>query len=408
MKQKSDSTKNKIIKSAFSFYDRLVFDRVSLSKIASKSGISKAAIYRHFRSREDLENSMTEYVVESFVNEVQFQGDEEKFIADSISFLCRNSKFLYYFISVKANFNLDPFIRIIREREYFGLKKDFVPDVHNADKGQYERMVFIAGTIFIFQFSRKKLVGKKGFKDSDSNIEEYSKKMVSFLKSGLHQDTSSISKERFSYLDDLCKKAIASSIDDSDETFKAIATVISRDGLQNTTVQSISDALGIAKSSLYTSFYAKGDFIKSYVEKEMISFFDIIRKTVIHSENPAESVYILMAIELEYFLKKKEVLVALKWFQYKNHGTPTRSKKVKKENDILDFYGFLCNLDVFSSLPDLGTPSIEPNTFFEWIFSQPIFFITHAILHGFSEKELREMLKDIFYFVENGVTLNEK
>ena len=63
MEKKQNSTRDKIIQSAFSFYDMLFFERISLSKIAAKAGITKPAIYKHFKSREDLENAMKSLIL---------------------------------------------------------------------------------------------------------------------------------------------------------------------------------------------------------------------------------------------------------------------------------------------------------------------------------------------------------
>ena len=57
-----ENTRETIISSAFSFYKKPVFKNISLSMIADRVGISKTAIYRHFKNKEDLEKAMTDRV----------------------------------------------------------------------------------------------------------------------------------------------------------------------------------------------------------------------------------------------------------------------------------------------------------------------------------------------------------
>lgn len=64
MSKKTD-TKEKIILAAFSFYKNPSMEKVSLSKIAARVGITKAAIYKHFSGREDLERAMSDYIYDT-------------------------------------------------------------------------------------------------------------------------------------------------------------------------------------------------------------------------------------------------------------------------------------------------------------------------------------------------------
>ena len=51
-------TRDKIIDAAFSFYRKPVFTNISLSQIAQKVGISKAAIFKHFPRKESIRQAM--------------------------------------------------------------------------------------------------------------------------------------------------------------------------------------------------------------------------------------------------------------------------------------------------------------------------------------------------------------
>ena len=62
------STRENIITAAFSFYSRVISADVSLSMIAGKAGITKAAIYKHFSSKNDLEDAMRQRIYADIIN----------------------------------------------------------------------------------------------------------------------------------------------------------------------------------------------------------------------------------------------------------------------------------------------------------------------------------------------------
>ena len=56
----AENTKEKILKAAFSFYREPIFREISLSEIAERVGITKAAIFKHFKNKDALKAAMLE------------------------------------------------------------------------------------------------------------------------------------------------------------------------------------------------------------------------------------------------------------------------------------------------------------------------------------------------------------
>ena len=52
------NTKEKILECAFGLYEKPRMSEISLSEIAAKAGISKTAIFRHYKNKEDLMEKM--------------------------------------------------------------------------------------------------------------------------------------------------------------------------------------------------------------------------------------------------------------------------------------------------------------------------------------------------------------
>ena len=54
----AENTKERILSAAFSFYRTPCFTEISLSQIAEKVGITKAAIFKHFKNKDALKDAM--------------------------------------------------------------------------------------------------------------------------------------------------------------------------------------------------------------------------------------------------------------------------------------------------------------------------------------------------------------
>ena len=63
---KDCNTKEKIIQTAFSLFEKPRLKEISLSEIAANVGISKTAIFRHFKNKEELFDSLFERFLEDF------------------------------------------------------------------------------------------------------------------------------------------------------------------------------------------------------------------------------------------------------------------------------------------------------------------------------------------------------
>ena len=110
MEKKKNSTRDKIIQSAFSFYDMLFFERISLSKIAAKAGITKPAIYKHFKSREDLENAMKSLILSDIADTIKDCGQDKKegsVLEKVIVLLCNKKSYFYFILSTSLEFSIN-------------------------------------------------------------------------------------------------------------------------------------------------------------------------------------------------------------------------------------------------------------------------------------------------------------
>ena len=100
-----------VISSAFSFYTKPEINNVSLSAIAARAGITKPAIYRHFKSRQELEQVLEDRVyseIYSVLSKITFKKDEGTLalIEDVVVLLLTHKEYLFFFIISETETNI--------------------------------------------------------------------------------------------------------------------------------------------------------------------------------------------------------------------------------------------------------------------------------------------------------------
>lgn len=68
-----ETTRERIIKAAFDAFDQLDYHETTVRDIAKKSGISPAAMYKHFRSKDELAQAICTEKVRQMVTELEEQ-----------------------------------------------------------------------------------------------------------------------------------------------------------------------------------------------------------------------------------------------------------------------------------------------------------------------------------------------
>ena len=118
----AESTKERIINAAFSFYKVPNFERVSLSQIAGRVGISKAAIFKHFKNKEALTQEMNNRIFESLIQvfepmTVLYNQDRPgEAISYIVKFLITHREYLVYLLSMSIMFNENFVVNELRNR----------------------------------------------------------------------------------------------------------------------------------------------------------------------------------------------------------------------------------------------------------------------------------------------------
>jgi len=402
------TTKDLILEAAFSFYKKPYFVDFSLNQIADIVGISKTAIYRHFKNKEALLEAMNDKFYDLLAIQLaEFQKvnikDKESCkvpFAETIQFFVKNPEYINYFInqfSCKTDFEDECRENLLKR----GIDKNLSKFCNTSNEIESQIHSLFGGMSLLF-FIKTREIYFKGKKKNDDN--EFALKLVNFLSDGLlgcfdKNDIAypvEISEERKMQLNDICK-IDENSFPKEDKIFGAFATVINKFGLQNVTLERIASELNMAKSSLYFYFDNKNQMIFTLIERELALLEELFRENSIEAKNYSEFIYILLRTEINYFSIRSSILSIGGWLLQKSNEPP-----FSKEIEINNIWEKRLYEESKISKIDLGFP-IKAEILTFWFGFLPVGLIIMGKKYNYTNENFYYALDRIFDFIQHGI-----
>ena len=387
------STKEKIIQAAFSFYKDYHFERISLSQIAAKVGISKAAIFKHFKNKDDLLACMEEKVfagIMCMLEQVQKKidsGDDKDLLFYITVYLCQHIEYINFFNSVNATFTFDEFILKFREQGIAMFNSLFSDTGSPTNVDSYRMMLYIAVMLleFIHRFSLSATASEK------AGIESYARKTGGIISRGLCLNEERLTEERIGQLDTICIEAVEN-VPPVDETFKALAKIVEKSGYEGVTMEALAGELGMAKSSFYSTYKSKEEMIFSLLRKEHAKILDFFLCVLEKAESFSEKIYVMYSSCMNYFYRHSEILEACKYLRFSSF----MNKQHMEDFSCNDVIGRIWSIIFLQGDCPSEFPDFMKEIVFESFFLEPVYILLHFLKHGFSEKDIRESPAKIY------------
>lgn len=405
----SKPTKELILDAAFSFLNEMHYNTFSMNELAAKVGISKPAIYRHFKNKEDVLNAMENRVIMGsapFLKKIS-SGDSsvvKNALSGLIQHFIENTTHINFFIASMSS------MPNYEERLYTSLYDNEVSFLKNEsyfkkfaeDMGLFSRHVFCGMSIFFFVkvMERMRCEGKL-----TEIPPQFSDKIVSLLYGGLRGNTEEsnmlhpepISDERKKELVALCEIK-PEVFPEENRIFTALAAVIEKYTMTGVTVERIADELHMAKSSLYEYFDNKSEMIRTLVTKELSLLRTIIIENSVEAKTFTEYIVILMLSELEYFTHRPSIIPICGWLLMDDHAM----KDENSEEEHHDALPWEARLPDRIDSPDLGFPYLV-EVITEWIKCLPVAFLIEAKGKNLSKEKRMEGFMLTIDYILNGV-----
>lgn len=327
---RQENTKEKILECAFALFSKPRASEISLGEIAESAGISKTAIFRHYKNKDDLLDKMRERFFEAFagmVSEIEGAGARsgtvpdakivEKIVKCVFDFAEEYPNYLGYFLQTSFyDERLSEGARLLLQdggmnpvsEDIFLNKKNMT--ARNLVSSYFE-MTLVACMILYGGCGQEEpvIVG----------LEEYEAFVSRLIYSGLGKRKNPISIGRKKELDELCRITLERS-ERENRFLDAFASLLQENRGSRITIEKIAAALGMAKSSVYSFFKNKRDYLVNMFVQENERAGRLILEKCRAAKSPEEALYVLMRAQANYFLSCPEVIVLHGYFIFQENA----------------------------------------------------------------------------------------
>ncbi|MDR0721682.1 MAG: TetR/AcrR family transcriptional regulator [Treponema sp.] len=358
-------TKADIIKTAFQVWGRRLYQSTSLSDIAQALGVSKSALYRHFKSKQALLGAMYERFFDEYAAFIKPQyhtalaqeDTRERFfimLRISLEYYTRNrDAFIFSLIFVYSNQDLEYMVRSMHDRGLnmgvFGCGEEgnqFYPSL--------AQLVIASINFFVAYFHKYDHPGEEA--PSDEQVSRFIAQVEAKLLFGLGLSHKTIEEMDFEALErrfhaGVCgfhRDSAAQELQSQDRNhkkhkrnedgclLKAIAAVVAEAGPWNVSMDMAARRAGLSKSGLYSHFKNKQDMIRHVFVKEFKRILRYAQGGLTLSTVPEEQLYLVILSIVDCLRSHPEILEAIDWLRTRRLSIDSKPPEV---------------LQIFSAIP---------------------------------------------------------
>ena len=339
-------TKEKIILKAVNIWNENNFQSISLSPVAKALGVSKPALYKHFRDKEELIVEIYRYfsaelenIWKVFFNKQKgfsgnilrllirylaeyFQDKPECLMFGKNMFVSKRLKNKIYELQIK---------NILTGEEIEELYDKFEKSGYSI-RNKKNFFVYLLTIVETWMSLQCDLIKNKGIK-----IEKYPKEtlidicvdqVAEIAEFGFFKDNNNKNIDILLIEEEIEKSGNGSELP-GDDVFNAIADIIIEDGYWNISVNKIAAKLGLVKSSLYNYFKDKKAMIGNSLFKRWDNLKKYFKENIFHRDNGFEVWYSLIYFSYRLFSSNIRHAVMMNWIAVKGY-------RIKEKNQIFD------------------------------------------------------------------------
>jgi len=362
-------------------------ERWSLAEVAERIGVSKTAIYRHFKNRAEIETAMED----EYRNDLALAIENAEYTPDGVrralvAFYREKPGYLNFFMH--NLFSSDGYDHALNEwlKTASPRVASFMSflDGCTGEKKRRASTAFLKGYVSILIASFKE-DGKEALQDD----------LVEVLGTGLKK--MKLPSDR--RMTELEKAATieASEVVDGNRLFDAIAAAIREHGITKTTITNIAEKMGTAKSSLYFYYRNKDEMLGELVKKERDTMIDLIVKRMAPCKTFAEQIFVAMVVQANYLLLKPDMFAVFNWIRYE-----TMRENTKCAHDDFDADRFLKEFHLEEFYPDESDRDRKAIATLKWAATLSTSITLHALKEGHGKQEIAQNIRAMLASMING------
>ncbi|MDR3114280.1 MAG: TetR/AcrR family transcriptional regulator [Treponema sp.] len=332
-------TKADIIKTAFRVWGRSLYQSMSLADIAQALGVSKSALYRHFKSKQALLEAMYTQVFDEYTAFIQAQYHRAKACADKrerlfilmrivVEYYARNRDIFIFSLSLVYG-RPHPMVCSIYSR---GMDTWEFPCIEeeNPSYPSLTQLVSASLTFFVAYFHKYDHPGEEA--PSDEQVRQFMDWVEEKIAWGLGLYRETIEALDFEQLESRFDEGVLRFNSDTcpqdmqrgDKKYKksedarllqAIAAVVAEAGPWNASMDMVARRSGLSKSGLYSHFKNKQDMIQHLFNREFKRILRYAQGGLSLSTVPEEQLYLAILSIVDCLRFHPEILQAIDWLR---------------------------------------------------------------------------------------------
>ncbi|MDR0997558.1 MAG: TetR/AcrR family transcriptional regulator [Treponema sp.] len=393
-------TKGDIIQAAFKVWGRGLYRNTSLSQVSEELGVSKPALYRHFRNKQALLDAMYESFFDDYTGfirpyyEKALASPQESFrviVQAMMKYYTQNGyAFTFSLINVWGN-------SMVRNMKEPLLKRGINMELLRCpvEKPQEASLWLFAVASLIFAVAHFHFkVYSAGKTLSDTLIDQFIASVTCIVSRGLNFNPAVLESLDYETLEN----SVTGKIDqiEEDPLLRGVAEAVAQAGPWKASMEMVARHSGLSKSGLYAHFKSKEEMMGQLFFTEFNRIVDFALKSQRNSAKPEEQFYLGIFSIAACLRSRPNILLAMDWLRTRRID-PAKFNLTSWEGRIFQDIHFPADYGM--------SPEDDGLWIFRWIF----FLILTILMHDafmeqgswFSQKEGEEGAEACRFSLEN-------
>jgi AcrR family transcriptional regulator len=321
-------TKEDIISAAFRVWGRQFYLRTSLSDLAAELGVTKAALYRHYRNKQGLLDEMYSVFFDEWADFIRSDFERAAAVPETLECLSFLVRGFIEFYARRRDYFIFSLIKVYGEpgeqgrfamKEGLRLRGIDMSRLGRQGKGQSGEypppLQMIMATLFLWTASfHKSRCREEDGEPDEFLIRELVNSAENIVLRGLGFDHARVESLRFEALEDLAARRLRLEAPAAG-IFKAVAEAVAEAGPWEVSMEMVARRLGFSKSSLYSHFKNKGDMIGRFFIAEFERILKYSKVGMELSDRLEEQLYLGIYSIADYLRSRQEILIACDWLR---------------------------------------------------------------------------------------------
>ena len=312
-----------IIKAAFKVWGRELYRTTSLTEIAQELEVSKAALYRHFKDKDELLEAMFPVFFDDCAAFIK-NGCEKASNAASgrETHLILMRTIAEYYVRNREAF-IFSLIRVFNNRDRQDIAAEFQARgiyfeqlLHQKDEDALypSALQLIVATMVLFTGIFHRQSYETGKAPEDKAVKLILIQIEDRIQKGLKLDAKKIAALNFEALE---RQASGIVFDDSEDNalLKAVAEAVAEAGPWDMSMEMAARHAGLSKSGLYAHFKNRQDMLDQLFITEFSRIVNFTKTQIETTGLPEAQLYLTILSIVSYLRSRPEIFFAIDWIK---------------------------------------------------------------------------------------------